>query len=216
MNGAKMRHILPMSIGLAVVLGAAACGGGPPPGPPPPDPDSLAAAQAEAQRVRDSIAQEQARRDSLARERQRIQAEQDRRRADSLNAIREETNRVRQALAVRINFDFDRSNIRPGDAAALDRKLAILQANPALRIQITGHCDERGSDEYNLALGNRRALSAKRYLTDRGIAEGRITTASMGEERPIATGSNEAAWGQNRRDEFSITSGGDRLTMPGM
>ncbi len=211
-----MRHILPMSIGLAVVLGAAACGGGPPPGPPPPDPDSLAAAQAEAQRVRDSIAQEQARRDSLARERQRIQAEQDRRRADSLNAIREETNRVRQALAVRINFDFDRSNIRPGDAAALDRKLAILQANPALRIQITGHCDERGSDEYNLALGNRRALSAKRYLTDRGIAEGRITTASMGEERPIATGSNEAAWGQNRRDEFSITSGGDRLTMPGM
>jgi peptidoglycan-associated lipoprotein len=205
-----------MSIGLAVVLGAAACGGGPPPPPPGPDPDSLAAAQAEAQRVRDSIAREQAIRDSLARERQRIQAEQDRQRADSLNAIREETNRVRQALAVRINFDFDRSNIRPGDAAALDRKLAILQANPALRIQITGHCDERGSDEYNLALGNRRALAAKRYLTDRGIAESRITTASMGEERPIATGSNEAAWGQNRRDEFSITSGGDRLTMPGM
>ncbi len=211
-----MRHILPMSIGLAVVLGAAACGGGPPPGPPPPDADSLAAAQAEAQRVRDSIAREQSIRDSLARERQRIQAEQDRQRADSLNAIREETNRVRQALAVRINFDFDRSNIRPADAAALDRKLAILQANPALRIQVTGHCDERGSDEYNLALGNRRALAAKRYLTDRGIAEGRITTASMGEERPVATGSNEAAWGQNRRDEFSITSGGDRLTMPGM
>ena len=211
-----MRHILPMSIGLAVVLGAAACGGGPPPGPPPPDADSLAAAQAEAQRVRDSIAREQAIRDSLARERQRIQAEQDRQRADSLNAIREETNRVRQALAVRINFDFDRSNVRPGDAAALDRKLAILQANPALRIQVQGHCDERGSDEYNLALGNRRALAAKRYLTDRGIAEGRITTASMGEERPLATGSNEAAWGQNRRDEFSITSGGDRLTMPGM
>ncbi|MCZ6917597.1 MAG: OmpA family protein [Gemmatimonadetes bacterium] len=166
--------------------------------------------------MRDSIAREQAIRDSLARERQRIQAEQDRQRADSLNVIREETNRVRQALAVRVNFDFDRSNVRPGDAAVLDRKLAILQANPNLRIQVTGHCDERGSDEYNLALGNRRALAAKRYLTDRGIAESRITTSSMGEERPLATGSNEAAWGQNRRDEFSITSGGDRLTMPGM
>jgi len=205
-----------MSIGLAVVIVAAACGGGAPPTPLGPDPDSLAAAQAEAQQVRDSIAREQAIRDSLARERQRIQAEQDRQRADSLNATREETNRVRQALAVRVNFDFDRSNIRPGDAAVLDRKLAILQANPNLRIQVTGHCDERGSDEYNLALGNRRALAAKRYLTDRGIAESRITTSSMGEERPLATGSNEAAWGQNRRDEFSITSGGDRLTMPGM
>ncbi len=211
-----MRHILPMSIGLAIVIGAAACGGGAPPTPPGPDPDSLAAAQAEAQRVRDSIARGQAVRDSLARERQRIQAEQDRERADSLTAIREETNRVRQALAVRVNFDFDRSNVRPGDAAVLDRKLAILQANPNLRIQVTGHCDERGSDEYNLALGNRRALAAKRYLTDRGIAESRITTSSMGEERPLATGSNEAAWAQNRRDEFSITSGGDRLTMPGM
>ena len=211
-----MRHILPMSIGLAVVLGAAACGGGAPPTPPGPDADSLAAAQAEAQRVRDSIAREQSVRDSLARERQRIQAEQDRQRADSLNAIREETNRVRQALTVRINFDFDRSNVRPADATVLDQKLAILQANPALRIQVTGHADERGSDEYNLALGNRRALAAKRYLTDRGIAEGRITTASMGEERPMATGSNEAAWAQNRRDEFSITSGGDRLTMSGM
>jgi len=211
-----MRHILPISAGLVVIGIAAACGGGPPPPPPGPDPDSLAAAQAE-QRRQDSIdAADRARQDSIARERQRIQAEERRAREDSIANVRAETNRVRDALARRVHFDFDRSNIRTEDAAVLDQKLRILQANPALQIQITGHCDERGSDEYNLALGNRRALSAKRYLTDRGIAESRITTSSMGEERPLAMGSTEAAWAQNRRDEFTILSGGNELRMPGM
>lgn len=212
-----MRHTLPISAGLVVIAIAAACGGGPPPPPPGPDPDSLAAAQAEAQRVRDSIAQARAREDSIARERQRILAEQRQAREDSIAAVREETNRVRNMLARRVHFDFDRSNIRTGeDTAILDEKLAILQRNPNLRIQITGHCDERGSDEYNIALGNRRALSAKRYLTDRGIAESRIMTTSMGEERPIAMGSTEEAWAQNRRDEFTIVSGGNELKLPGM
>jgi peptidoglycan-associated lipoprotein len=214
-----MRHILPISAGLVVVALAAACGGGPPPPPPGPDPDSLAAAQAEQQR-QDSIAaaaaERQAAADAAARERERIQAEERREREDSLANVRAETNRVRDALARRVHFDFDRSNIRTEDAAVLDQKLAILQGNPALRIQVTGHCDERGSDEYNLALGNRRALAAKRYLTDRGIAESRITTSSMGEERPLAMGSNEGAWAQNRRDEFTIVSGGNQLRMPGM
>ncbi len=211
-----MRHTLPISAGLFVVVIAAACGGGPPPQPPGPDPDSLAAAQAEQQRERDSIAQARARADSIARERQRIQAEQRRAREDSISGIRAETNRVRDALARRAHFDFDRSNIRAEDASILDQKLAILQRNQNLQIQITGHCDERGSDEYNLALGNRRALAAKRYLTDRGIAESRIQTSTMGEERPLAMGSNEDAWTQNRRDEFAIVSGGNELRMPGM
>jgi peptidoglycan-associated lipoprotein len=91
-----------------------------------------------------------------------------------------------------------------------------MQRNPNLRIRITGHADERGSDEYNLALGNRRALGAKRYLTDRGIAESRIQTSTMGEERPLAMGNNEDAWAQNRRGEFTIISGGNELRMPGM
>ena len=211
-----MRHTLPISAGLFVVVIAAACGGGPPPPPPGPDPDSLAAAQAEQQRVRDSIAQAQARADSIARERQRIQADERRAREDSLATIRAETNRVRDALARRVHFDFDRSNIGAEDASILDQKLAIMQRNPNLRVQISGHCDERGSDEYNLALGNRRALAAKRYLTDRGIAEGRIQTSTMGEERPLAMGNNEDAWAQNRRDEFTIISGGNELRMPGM
>ncbi len=211
-----MRHTLPISAGLFVIVIAAACGGGPPPPPPGPDPDSLAAAQVEAQRVRDSIAAEQAVRDSVQRDSQRIAAEERREREDSLATVREETNNVRDLLARRVHFDFDRSNVSPDNAAILDEKLAVLQRNPNLRIRVTGHCDERGSDEYNLALGNRRALAAKRYLTDRGIAESRIATSSMGEERPIAMGANEGAWGQNRRDEFTIISGGGTLKMPGM
>ena len=211
-----MRHTLPISAGLFVIVIAAACGGGPPPPPPGPDPDSLAAAQVEAQQVRDSIAAEQAVQDSVQRDSQRIAADERRVREDSLATVREETNNVRDLLARRVHFDFDRSNVSPDDAAILDEKLAVLQRNPNLRIRVTGHCDERGSDEYNLALGNRRALAAKRYLTDRGIAESRIATSSMGEERPIAMGANEGAWGQNRRDEFTIISGGGTLKMPGM
>ncbi|MCH7682379.1 MAG: OmpA family protein [Gemmatimonadetes bacterium] len=176
----------------------------------------MAAAQVEAQQVRDSIAAEQAVQDSVQRDSQRIAADERRVREDSLATVREETNNVRDLLARRVHFDFDRSNVGPDDAAILDEKLAVLQRNPDLRIRVTGHCDERGSDEYNLALGNRRALAAKRYLTDRGIAESRIATSSMGEERPIAMGANEGAWGQNRRDEFTIISGGATLKMPGM
>ncbi len=211
-----MRHTLPISAGLVVIAFAAACGGGPPPPPPGPDPDSLAAAEAAQQAASDSVAAvNQARADSVTRDRQRIEAEE-RAARDSTADVRAETNRVRDALARRVHFEFDRSSIRAGDASVLDQKLAILQRNPNLQIQITGHCDERGSDEYNLALGNRRALAAKRYLTDRGIAESRIQTSTMGEERPLAMGNNEDAWTQNRRDEFAIVSGGNELRMPGM
>ncbi len=211
-----MRLSLPMTLGVAVILAAAACGGPPPPAPPPqPNADSIEAAR-RAQARADSIAGEQARRDSIARaeaERDRIRRQRE---ADSLAALRSEPEAVREMLARRVNFDFDRSNIRPRDAQVLDQKLAILQANPALNIEIAGHCDERGSDEYNLALGNRRALSAKQYLTSRGIADNRVSTRSFGEERPMDQGSNEAAWEQNRRDEFTITAGGNVLKRPGM
>ena len=89
-----------------------------------------------------------------------------------------------------------------------------MNANPALTLRISGHADERGSDEYNLALGNRRAAAAKRYLVSRGIADGRITVVSYGEERPLNPASTEAAWAQNRRAEFEATAGGDNLTVP--
>jgi peptidoglycan-associated lipoprotein len=113
-----------------------------------------------------------------------------------------------------INVDFDKSNIRAGDAAILDRKIAIMQANPMLSITITGHCDERGSDEYNLALGNRRALAAKEYMVNRGIGADRITTASRGEEQPMDPAHTEDAWAKNRRDEFAVAAGGQELKAP--
>ena len=204
-----MRRATPIILGIVVLVIAAACGGNPPPPPAPePNADSLAALEAERR------AREQAVRDSI--ERARREAEERIRRAaeDSLAALRRTTEEVRGMLAAMINFDYDRSDIRPGDAQILDQKLAILNANPNLQVEIVGHCDERGSDEYNLALGNRRALAAKQYLVSRGIEAGRIATRSMGEEQPLNPASDESAWAQNRRDEFSITAGGDMLMRP--
>ena len=203
-----MRVSFAMTVALGAVVAAVACGGGQPAPPPQPAVDSAA--------IRDSIARaEAARRDSIARaqaEAQRIAAQ---RRADSLAAIKATTDRVAAMLADRIHFDFNKSNIRPGDDSVLDQKIAILQANPALTISVTGHCDERGSDEYNLALGNRRAIAAKQYMVAHGISADRITTASRGEEDPIDPAHNETAWAQNRRDEFAITAGGNMLKAPG-
>jgi len=115
-----------------------------------------------------------------------------------------------------VHFDFNRSNIREGeDTQVLEMKLAILVANPNLRLEIVGHCDERGTDEYNMALGNRRAVSSRAFLTDRGIAETRITVRSRGEEQPLDAGHTEEAWARNRRAEFRIVGGGDVLVRPG-
>jgi len=117
-------------------------------------------------------------------------------------------------LSTMIHFDLDKANVRADDMGSLDQKVAILQANPDLRIRVTGHCDERGSDEYNLALGNRRAQAAKQYLVSHGIDASRIETQSYGEERPMVDGHDESAWSQNRRAEFEVTSGGDNLRRP--
>lgn len=206
-----MRLTLALTVGMAaVVIGAAACGGGPPPPPPPPAVDSAAIRDSIARARADSIARARARQDSIERV-ERIR----RAREDSLARVRAETEAVRNMIAQRVHFDFDRSNIRPGDdTQVLQQKLAILQANPGLRIEIVGHCDERGSDEYNMALGMRRANSARQWLIDRGIDGSRITVRSMGEEQPIDMGRNEAAWAQNRRDEFTVTAGGDVLRRP--
>jgi peptidoglycan-associated lipoprotein len=119
------------------------------------------------------------------------------------------------AITGPIYFDFDKSTIRSDAAATLDRKIPWLQANPGMRIRIEGNADERGSDEYNLALGQRRAASAKRYLVDHGIAADRFDLVSYGEERPVCTEHNEACWQQNRRDDFRIvTIGSDRIVVP--
>ena len=195
-------------LGLSIATFASSCGGNPAPQDTAPAIDTAA----ENQRVRDSIAAAQAEADRLARdEADRIEQQ---RRADSLAALSRAAEEVRNMLATMIHFDYDRSNIRPDDMSALDQKVAILQANPDLRIRIGGHCDERGSDEYNLALGNRRAQSAKQYLVSHGIDASRIETQSWGEERPLVDGHDEGAWSQNRRAEFEVTGGGDNLVRP--
>jgi len=201
-------HVLVL-VGCAAAAVAVACGGNPPPQTPTPtvNQDSIDAA---ARARQDSIDRaEAAARDAAEADRRRQQAI-----ADSLNAIGRTAEAVRTLLATLIHFDYDKAIIRGGDAAVLDQKVAILQANPGLRIRISGHCDERGSDEYNLALGNRRATAAKQYVVSHGIDAGRIETVSYGEERPLASGHDEEAWAQNRRDEFEILSGGENLKQP--
>jgi peptidoglycan-associated lipoprotein len=114
-----------------------------------------------------------------------------------------------------IYFDYDKSTIRPDAAATLDAKVPWLQANPGMRIRIEGNADERGSDEYNLALGQRRAASAKKYLVEHGIDAGRFDLVSYGEERPVCTDHNEDCWQRNRRDDFVIvTIGADKIVVP--
>jgi peptidoglycan-associated lipoprotein len=104
-----------------------------------------------------------------------------------------------------IYFDFDKYDLRTDARATLDRKASFLNQNSSVRVQIEGNTDERGTAEYNLALGERRANAAKQYLTTAGISAGRLSTISYGEERPLDPGHNEAAWAKNRRDHFVIT-----------
>ena len=209
-----MRLTLPLTVGVSVIVIAAATAcSSPPPPPPEPDQDSIRAVE---QARRDSIEAEQVKADSISRVRAAQERAERQARADSLEAVRAETDAVREMISRMVHFDFDRSNIRDGeDTEVLAQKVAILQANPNLRLEIVGHCDERGTDEYNLALGNRRAVSSRAFLTDRGIAESRITVRSRGEERPLDSGHNEEAWARNRRSEFRIVGGGDSLARPG-
>ena len=202
------RPLLLVLVGL-VTAGVVACGGNPQPATPAPqaNADSIAAAEKARQ---DSIAAAEA----AARAREEAERVARQRTADSLAALGRGTEAVRTMLATMIHFDFDKWNIRSDDAGTLDQKVGILQANSNAHIRIAGHCDERGSDEYNLALGNRRATAAKQYLVSHGIDGGRIETQSFGKERPLDSGHNEEAWSKNRRDEFDITSGGDALRQP--
>jgi len=182
---------------LSAAAFAVACGGKKPPEEPAPQPAQPAAEPTPAPAPAD---------DSAERERQE---------KERLAREAAEKGRTLSAdLAAMINFDYDQAVVRPADQATLDRKAAILVANPAVKIRIAGHADERGSDEYNLALGNRRAAAAKRYLENKGVDASRIDVVSYGEERPLNPGNDEAAYAQNRRDEFEVTAGGDNLVAP--
>jgi peptidoglycan-associated lipoprotein len=104
-----------------------------------------------------------------------------------------------------IHFEYDQYRVLENDTATLEGIAGWLFENPDARILIEGHCDERGTNEYNMALGEQRALAARRYLVGLGVDSGRLTTISYGEERPIALGSTEDAWSQNRRAHFAVS-----------
>ncbi|MBC8339351.1 MAG: peptidoglycan-associated lipoprotein Pal [Rhodospirillales bacterium] len=108
----------------------------------------------------------------------------------------------------RVFFDFDKYNLKTDARQTLDRQAAWLKANPSVTFTIEGHCDERGTREYNLALGERRANSVKDYLASQGINPARMKTISYGKERPVAVGSTNAAWAQNRRGVTRISGAG--------
>jgi peptidoglycan-associated lipoprotein len=180
---------------LAASAFAVACGGKAAPEQPAPDATPAPAPQPA------PPADDSAERDRLERERMAREAA-------------ERGRAVSADLAAMINFDYDQAVVRPADQETLNRKAAILVANPGVKLRISGHADERGSDEYNLALGNRRAGAAKRYLEGKGVDGSRLEVISYGEERPLNPGSDESAFAQNRRDEFEVTAGGNNLSAP--
>ncbi len=108
----------------------------------------------------------------------------------------------------RVFYDFDKYNLKPQARETLQRQAAWLKKYPSVTVTVEGHCDERGTREYNLALGERRANSAKNYLVALGVNPNRIKTISYGKERPAVTGSNEAAWAQNRRAVTVVNAAG--------
>ncbi len=114
----------------------------------------------------------------------------------------------RLMVTEKIYFGFDKYDLSPQAQAVLQRKADIIRSKPNLRVLIEGHCDERGTQEYNIALGNRRALAAQRYLINLGVPANQLEAISYGEERPAAQGHNENAWAQNRRAEFNPVHGG--------
>lgn len=123
---------------------------------------------------------------------------------------------AKATLQEMVHFDYDKSDIRADAQEILRRKADVLRASPQVKLQIEGHADDRGSEEYNIALGNRRAEAVRQFLVGFGLDESRFTIISYGEERPIAQGHNEDAWAQNRRAQFDITAGENAINPPGM
>jgi len=170
--------------------------------------------------VADTLAlAERARQDSIGRADAEARARADaeraaaQRAADSVTAL-QTTRQMQKILTTMIHFDYDRSVIRPGDAQVLDLKIPVLEANADVRIQVAGNCDERGSDEYNLALGNRRAIATKAYLAAHGVSAERIETISYGEERPVDPRHTPVAWAMNRNAQFLLLTPAVVLRLP--
>ena len=111
---------------------------------------------------------------------------------------------AKQGLLGDVFFEYDKADLRDDARARLSSNADWLRSHPEFEVTIEGHCDERGTNEYNLALGNRRAAAALAYLKTLGVAEDRFETISFGKEKPLCTEGNEKCWSQNRRAEFKL------------
>lgn len=131
--------------------------------------------------------------------------------SDSDEDARRRAERMNATLTERIHFGYDQADLSAEAQRVLQAKLAVLRELPELRIRIEGHADERGSDQYNVVLGQQRAAAVKRYLVGHSIADSRLEIISFGEERPICLTDEESCWAQNRRAEFQVIGGADRL-----
>jgi peptidoglycan-associated lipoprotein len=208
------RRMAVITLSIAVSIAAACSKPAPPPPPAPvvaagPNQDSIRLVR-ERQMRDDSIA----RAESMRRDRQRFVDDS----IAAANAAREAAARdaetMKATIAAPVHYDFDKADLRDDTKALLDAKIPILTANSSVTIRVAGHTDDRGSGEYNLQLGQRRAAAARDYMTARGVNTARIELVSYGEERPICQDKNEACWSQNRRAEFEITAGGNMLRKP--
>jgi peptidoglycan-associated lipoprotein len=199
------RRIAYLAIAVVSVAGLDACRKKPEPAPAP---AATATTDDGAQRRADSIAAAAAARrhaDSLAA------ADAAARSAEAQRAQAELTSLLTQ----RVYFDYDKDQLRDDARASLDAKAPVLQANPGVSLVITGNTDERGTAEYNLALGQRRAAQVKRYLESKGVDGARLTTQSLGDSQPAVQGSDESAYQQNRRAEFEVRGSAGTLVRPG-
>jgi peptidoglycan-associated lipoprotein len=158
------------------------------------EPSTTTSAEEEARRRAEEEARQKALREENLRE-EGLSEQQAKERMESERSIFENDD---------IYFEFDSIRLSPQAQEKLTQKAAWLRKNPHARITVEGHCDDRGTNEYNLALGEGRAQSARAFLVDLGIKEARLNTISYGEERPIAGGQNEEAWARNRRAHFVI------------
>lgn len=198
-----VRNIIPLTVILALGAGVACQKPQPvvteqkPVAPPAPTPEEIKQKQdQDAAAAAKKAEEEAAAARALAAQKAEAEAARIRKEAE------EKAMAAAKAALVDINFDFDKSDIREVDKPKLQALADYLKAYPAVKILIEGHCDERGTNEYNLALGEKRAFATKSYLASLGVAEERLATVSFGKERPKVEGKDEASWLINRRAEF--------------
>ena len=181
----RTSRIIPIAT-LALLMGTVACKK---PAPAPTGPSQAEIDAANAKKAAEEAAAQKAAAEEAAQKAAAAEA--------AFNAAAE------KAL-VNIHFDYNKSDIKEGDRAILQGIADFMKQFPQAKIQIQGNCDERGTVEYNLALGNRRADAALAYLKTLGVAGDRMSTISFGKEKPLCTEHNEACWSKNRRDEFHL------------